>query len=132
MNFLLDTHVWLWSLIAPARLSSAIQAALIEPQHTLYLSPISVWEAMLLIERGRIQVDSTPAEWVTLALTKSPLREASLTHAIAVRSRTISLPHQDPADRFIAATALVLDLTLITADLHLLQQPQLSAWPATE
>ena len=132
MKFLLDTHVWLWSLIAPGRLSSATQSALIDPQHTLYLSPISVWEAMLLIERGRIQVDSTPSEWVALALTRSPLREASMTHAIAVRSRTISLPHQDPADRFIAATALELDLTLITADHHLLNQPQLPTWPATE
>jgi PIN domain nuclease of toxin-antitoxin system len=84
MRFLLDTHVWLWSQITPHRLSSATQAVLADPQHELHLSPISVWEAMLLIERGRIQVDTTPAEWVALALTRSPLHEAPLTHAIAV------------------------------------------------
>ncbi|MBT8339733.1 MAG: PIN domain-containing protein [Desulfatitalea sp.] len=41
---------------------------------------------------------------------------ASLNHEVALRSRRISLPHQDPADLFIAATAIVYGLTLVTAD----------------
>jgi PIN domain nuclease of toxin-antitoxin system len=81
---------------------------------------------MLLIERGRIQVNTTPKEWVEKALIRSPLYEAPLTHEIAVRSRIINLPHQDPADRFIAATALELNLTLITADDHLLKHSGVS------
>lgn len=54
--------------------------------------------------------------------------EAPLTHAVALRSRQINLPHQDPADRFIAATALEYGLTLMTADQHLRNADWLSTW----
>jgi PIN domain nuclease of toxin-antitoxin system len=39
-----------------------------------------------------------------------------LNHAVAVRSREILPMHEDPADRFLVATALVYDLTFVTAD----------------
>ncbi len=54
-------------------------------------------------------------------LTAGPFREASLTHAVAQQSRRLSLEHSDPADRFVAATAVVYDLTLVTADARLLR-----------
>lgn len=48
------------------------------------------------------------------------MREAELNHAVALRSRQVLLPHDDPADRFLAATASVYDLTLVTADRRLI------------
>lgn len=45
---------------------------------------------------------------------QAPLEEAVLNHEVALRSREVALPHQDPADRFLVA--LVYDLTLVTAD----------------
>lgn len=48
------------------------------------------------------------------------MREAPITHEIVLESRRIDLPHEDPADRFLSATAKVLDLTLVTADERLL------------
>jgi PIN domain nuclease of toxin-antitoxin system len=53
-----------------------------------------------------------------------PRREAPLTHDIAVASRRLALSYQDPADRFLAATAAVLGLTLVTADDRLLQSEE--------
>ena len=50
----------------------------------------------------------------------APFREALLTHEIAFAARRLPVPSRDPADRFIAATALVLGLTLVTADVMLL------------
>ena len=131
MRFLLDTHVWLWSIIAPQNMTPATLAVISDGQHSLYLSPISVWEAMLLIERGRIEVDAPPADWLRNALSITPVTEAALTNAIAFRSRLIELPHQDPADRFIAATALEYNLTLMTADGYLLDQKDLTVWKVT-
>jgi PIN domain nuclease of toxin-antitoxin system len=49
-----------------------------------------------------------------------PRREAALTTDIAIASRRLALSHEDPADRFIAATAQVLGLTLVTADARLI------------
>ena len=107
MRLLLDTHIWLWSLL---ELRSA--------ENELWLSPVSTWEALTLHEKGRIHLRSDPSDWVTRST--APFREAPLTHEIASVSRRLPLPHHDPVDRFLAATALVLDLTLVTADARLL------------
>ena len=64
------------------------------------------------------------------ALSATPARETPLTYEVALASRTIALPHQDPADRFIAATAKVLGLTLVTSDARLLACPDIQVMPA--
>lgn len=120
MRLLLDTHIWVWSLLEPDRLSRRVRAALEDPEAELWLSAISVWELVLLIEGGRVRVRGEPGIWVQGALRASPFREAPLTHAVALESRRVSLPHRDPADRFLAATARLLDLALVTADARLL------------
>ena len=124
MKLLLDTHIWLWALLEPERLTPTVRAALESPGNELWLSPISVWEAMVLAERGRVAVNAAPAEWVQEMVRAIPRREAPLTHDIAVASRQLSLTHQDPADRFIAATAQVMGLTLVTADERLLHSSE--------
>ena len=124
MKLLLDTHIWLWALLEPERLSPAVRTALQSPDNQIWLSPISVWEALVLAERGRLTITTTAAEWVQRMVQAIPRREAPLTHDIAVMSRQLTLPHQDPADRFLAATALVMGLTLVTADERLLQSTQ--------
>ena len=119
MKLLLDTHIWLWALLEPERLTPTVRSALASRENELWLSPISVWEAHMLAERGRVRVDTTPAEWVERMVRALPRREAALSHDIAMASRRIKLSHDDPADRFIAATAYVLGLTLVTADRRL-------------
>ena len=120
MNLLLDTHVWLWSLLAPDRLAPPAAAALEDAENRLHLSPVSVWETLLLAERGRLELAAEPASWVKDALVQAPMFEAPLTFEVALRSRSLPLLHQDPADRFLAATAQVHGLVLLTADQRLL------------
>ena len=57
---------------------------------------------------------------------KLPLREAVINQEVAIQSRYVDLPHQDSADRFLAATAMVYDLTLVTADNRLINAKELS------
>lgn len=121
MKLLLDTHIWLWSMLAPHKLGKRVAQQLTSPDNELSLSPISAWEAMLLAERGRLAVDGDAAEWVTRALRAAPVREAPLTFEVAVEGRRMALPHPDPADRFIAASARIHGLTLVTADERLLK-----------
>ena len=119
MNLLLDTHIWLWSLLEPERLSQRVADALAGDGNRRWLSPLSVWEAHLLIERRRVRVDRPPAEWIREALVKAPVEEAPLTVEVALASRALVSKHRDPADRFLVATAQVFDLTLVTADRQL-------------
>jgi PIN domain nuclease of toxin-antitoxin system len=120
-RLLLDTHILLWSLLEPEQLSENVAAALEDPENEIWLSPITTWEVLILAEKGRIELDGEPVAWMTKVLDSLPFRQAALTHQVAMKSRTIKLPHQDPADRFIVASAMVYDLTLVTADNVLIQ-----------
>lgn len=126
MRLLLDTHVWLWSHLQPERLSAAVKGELEDEGNELWLSPVSVWETLMLAEKRRIELDPSPQEWVRTALAAVPLRDAALNREVAVWSRKLVVPNRDPADRFIAATAHVYDLTLVTDDRHLLEVEGLS------
>lgn len=118
MKLLLDTHIWIWSLAEPKRLSPRVHRELKDKANELWLSPVSTWEALLLQSKGRIRVRGNVRDWVTNAAMH--MQEAPLTHEIVVAAEELPLPHQDPADRFLAATADVLGLTLVTADHRLL------------
>ncbi len=117
MRLLLDTHIWLWNFQDQRRLGRRVLRALQDRQNELWLSPMSVWEALTLNHKGRIRINEDLATWMTRATAGT--REAPLTHEIALVARQLTL-HQDPADRILAATAEVLDLTLVTADERLL------------
>jgi PIN domain nuclease of toxin-antitoxin system len=118
MRLLLDTHIWIWSLAEPKRLSRRVQNELRDVNNELWLSPVSTWEALLLHAKGRIRLRGDLRYWMANAT--AHLREAPLTHEIVVAAHELPLLHQDPADRFLAATAGALDLTLVTADARLL------------
>ena len=120
MKLLLDTHIWLWYLQGNDRLSKNLRQMMNSPDTELWLSPISVWETIVLAEKGRIKLNADPQVWVKKYLRSLDFKEARITHEIAMKSRSIQLSHQDPADRFIAATAMELDLTLATVDKRLL------------
>jgi PIN domain nuclease of toxin-antitoxin system len=126
MRFLLDTHIWLWSLSEPRLLCQRVTRELTDTRNEIWLSPVSIWEILTLARKGRVVLEGKPESWVREALGKAPLREAGLNHEVAIRSMALHLPHWDPADRFIAASAIVYDLTLVTADDRLLRCRQYS------
>jgi PIN domain nuclease of toxin-antitoxin system len=120
-DYLLDTHVWLWSLLEPDRLRKKTRALLSAPTSTLWLSPISVWETTLLAESGKLDLDTDARHWIQAAIAASGIGEAPLNHEVVLQSRELNLKHDDSADRFIAATASVYQFTLVTADERLLR-----------
>jgi PIN domain nuclease of toxin-antitoxin system len=123
VKFLLDTHVWLWSLLEPARLRPEVARSLASSDNQKWLSPISVWETLLLGERGRLHLAPDPEAWVRTQLQSAPVRQVPVDQEIAIQSRRLRTSHEDPADRFIAATARVHELTLVTADARLWRRP---------
>ncbi len=120
MKYLLDTHIWIWSLLEPAQLSKKVRRELGNIENELWLSPISIWEFLVLVEKRRLRLNMEVEEWLEEALEKAPMKEAPITHEIARLSRSVRLPHQDPADRFLGATAIALELTIISADSRML------------
>ncbi len=129
MKLLLDTHVILWSAAEPEKLPSKIAEELEKELNELWFSPISVWEILLLAEKRRVVLKADHEKSIRKMFKKLPFREAVINQEVAIQSRKINLPHQDPADRFLAATAIVYDLTLITADRRLIDAKGFSVLP---
>jgi PIN domain nuclease of toxin-antitoxin system len=119
LKLLLDTHILVWSQLHPERLAGRVVRALNNPRNELWTSPVSTWEIVLLHEKGRLRLDGGPETWLQRMMAEIPVREAPLTREIALATRSVGLPHADPADRLLVATALIHDLTLVTADRNL-------------
>jgi PIN domain nuclease of toxin-antitoxin system len=120
VNVLLDTHIWIWSFLEPERIVPRVARVLDDSSSEKWLSPVSVWEFMVLVGKGRVKLTLEPMEWVAKALRDFPIREAPLITDVVLAMPTITLPHKDPADAFLVATAKVFDLTLVTSDSRLL------------
>jgi PIN domain nuclease of toxin-antitoxin system len=121
MRLLLDTHIWLWSELEPERLSQRVSTAIQDPDNELWLSPISVWELIVLWRKKRVLPGEDIETWIPQALRALPLQEATITYEVAREVARLRLTHRDPADRFLVATARVFELTLVTADERLMK-----------
>ncbi len=119
MKLLLDTHIWVWSVLEPERLSPRVARQLINPHNEIWLSAVSIWELRLLHDKGRVKLIPDAVTWINDNLSRLNIREAPLTFEVALAISSLNLPHNDPADGFIVATAKVFGLTLVTADQQL-------------
>ena len=125
MKLLLDTHILLWYSLGNPALPENFKAAIAAPNNELWLSPISIWETLMLAEKGHIFLAPDAVTWINAATKALGTHEASFNQTIAILSRQLACPHQDPVDRFIAATAIYYGLQLVTVDHNLLDIPSL-------
>jgi PIN domain nuclease of toxin-antitoxin system len=113
---ILDTHAWIWWVSDPGRLGRKA-ARVVRSARVLGVAAISCWEVATLVEKGRIRLDRSPLDWIEDALALPRVELFPLTPAVAVRAAQLGPVFPgDPADRLIAATALVQSASLITKD----------------
>jgi PIN domain nuclease of toxin-antitoxin system len=124
-RFLLDTHIWLWAALEPHKLTSEVHQILTEPEADKYLSPVSLWELALLVEKKKFALQEDFTIWVQRSIVDLELNEVPLNWRVAHEMRYILPNHRDPSDRFLAATAIAFDLILLTADQKLIGVPGL-------
>jgi PIN domain nuclease of toxin-antitoxin system len=129
MRLLLDTHIWIWGNLEPHRITSEVARQLTNPQNDQFLSAVSIWEAIVLLEKRRLRLDRDFGEWFKNSKEVMNLFELAITWEVAHELRFTLLGHRDPADRFLVATAKVYDLTLVTADERLMRVPGIRVLP---
>ena len=113
----LDTHAWIWYVDDPEHLSSKVRTAVEAAAESgdVYVSCISTWEVLMLEKKHRLKL-SIPAEvWIERCQATGVFSFVPLDNSISRLSVSLGL-HGDPADRFIAATAVYLGARLITKD----------------
>lgn len=127
MKYLLDTHVWIWQVEANRRSPARVRRRVADESSEVGLSPISTWEVIQLDARKRVQISGPIGAWI--ATHRAPFAEVPVTFEVIDAMRSLDLRGFDPADAFLAATAVAYDLTLITLDQGLASVRGLSTWP---
>ncbi len=123
-RLLLDTHIVLWLDAGDAALRPATRLVLEahwRAGNALCVSTITAWEIALLADVGRIELDLAPDAWLARFLARPGVEAVALSASAATRAYPLTgLPHRDPADRLLIATAIELGCPLVTHDARIL------------
>lgn len=120
---LLDTHALIWWVSEPSRIPEKARRridAAVDAGALVAVSAISVWEVAMLVSRDRLTFTMSAEQWISQVEALPFLTFVPVDNRIAMRSvHLVDFPNRDPADRIIAATALGVDATVVTADARL-------------
>ncbi len=116
MNVLVDTHVWIWSLASPDRLSPESRSLLSSTRNVVFLSAASAWELAIKAALGKIELPEPVETYVPTRMARQGVTALPITHAHALRVSTLPPHHRDPFDRLLIAQAIVERLPILTAD----------------
>lgn len=116
MRILLDTHVFLWYITDDPRLASAQAQAIQEESNEVFLSVVSVWEALAKHQLGKLPLPSPADDYLRYRreehkIATLPFDEPSLSYLLR-----LPLYHRDPFDRMLICQALQHDLQVVTSD----------------
>jgi len=127
MTLLLDTHVLLWVLMAPERLGTGLQAALVQQTNKVLFSAASIWE--IAIKRALQRPDfAFEPEIVAQAALETEFDPLPVRHDHAAGVRRLPPLHADPFDRLLLAQAQIEGAQLVTADRTLMNYPAPLRW----
>jgi PIN domain nuclease of toxin-antitoxin system len=116
VRFLLGTHVFLWAIAEPSRLSDRVRRWLDDGDNEAWVSIASVWEIAIKAGLGRLRLPSDLGGFLARQLVASNLRllPIGLEHAVVIRD--LPLDHRDPFDRLLIAQSRIEQLALISHD----------------
>ncbi len=116
MKLLLDTHIFLWYITADARLPALFRDAIREPKNEVFLSVVSLWEAAIKYNLGKLPLPQSPEIYIPNERRRHQIKSLAL-HENAVKE-LVNLPnlHRDPFDRILICQALANNLVIVTVD----------------
>ena len=127
-RFLLDTHVLIWAVAAPARLSKRATRVMRDETNELLVSAASAWEIATKHRLGKLpQVEQLLDGWDD-ALRMLKAEPLAIGHTDARRAGLYAVAHRDPFDRLLAAQAELSGVGLITTDPAFSQFPIRTVW----
>jgi PIN domain nuclease of toxin-antitoxin system len=116
MKLLLDTHVFLWFISGDERLPDAMCDSIRDPDNEVYLSVVSLWEAIVKHQLGKLPLPQPPESYLPVQREKHQISSLSLDEGSV--SQLVNLPaiHRDPFDRMLVCQAINHGLTIVTVD----------------
>ena len=128
MKLILDTCVLLWMAGDPSKLSESARKALI-PSNDFYVSAISAFEIAIKNKKKKLTLPIDPWTWFQKVTRHFNIHEIPVSARIAALAPEVDVPHADPADRIILASAIENGVPLVTSDQLIRKCPQVeSVW----
>ena len=119
MRLLLDTHVWLWMVVAPDRLSAVARRLVTSEHHELLLSAASTWEIAIKHGLKKLTMPGDPERLVPEWMARTGVTPLPVLHRHTLHVSSLPIHHADPFDRLLVAQAQLEELTILTADRNL-------------
>ncbi len=116
MTILLDTHVWLWMLTEPERMTTRALSLVEDHGTTLLLSAASSWEIAIKYALGRLPLPQPPEQYVPDRMRVTAVDPLPIEHPHSLRVSVLELFHRDPFDRILVAQSQIERVPLLTAD----------------
>ncbi|HJW84068.1 MAG TPA: type II toxin-antitoxin system VapC family toxin [Anaerolineae bacterium] len=116
MNLLLDTHVFLWFISGDARLPDALRDSIRDSENEVYVSVVSLWEAMIKHQLGKLPLPQPPEKYLPLQRERHRISSLSLDEASVSHLAELPPVHRDPFDRMLICQAMENGLTFVTVD----------------
>jgi PIN domain nuclease of toxin-antitoxin system len=116
MRILLDTHIFLWFISGDIQLSTDVRDAIRDPDNEVYLSAISVWEAIVKYQLGKLPLPDHPETYLPKQRDLHQIASLALDEISVVQLAKLPLLHRDPFDRMLICQALQNGLTIATVD----------------
>jgi PIN domain nuclease of toxin-antitoxin system len=116
MKLLLDTHIFLWFISADARLPDMVRDHIRDPDNEVYLSVISVWEATIKNQIGRLPLPQSLETYLSRQREHHLISSLALDESSVIHLAKLPLLHRDPFDRILICQAIEHDLTIATVD----------------
>ncbi|MDF7800443.1 type II toxin-antitoxin system VapC family toxin [Pontiellaceae bacterium B1224] len=116
MKLLLDTHVLLWALMEPSKLSTKAKVALLDPENECFISAISLWEISMKHALGKLELSGVKPEELIAKIKQMGMDLMALSPITAVGFHNIPRKHGDPFDRMLIHQAISDDFYLVSAD----------------
>lgn len=123
-KIILDTHVWVWAMMGNSALSKGFSIAFekVLKSHGVFISPMSIWEVGMLVEKKRIEIEMDVLDWIARAVDEAGIQLCPITPRIAIQStRLPGEVHGDPVDRLLIASAFEENAVLVTCDQKILE-----------
>ena len=114
-RILVDSCAIIWLATGDRKLSKIARDAMRDAE-LLCFSSISIWEIARLVKAGDLELPVSPTRLAELLVEQYEMKELPVNNSISLRASALPEIHKDPADRFIIATALLNDFTVVTGD----------------
>jgi PIN domain nuclease of toxin-antitoxin system len=116
MRLLLDTHIFLWFISADKRLPSFMSDSIRDHNNEVYLSVVSLWEAIIKYNLGKLPLPQAPETYIPIQRERHQISSLELNEPSVVQLAKLPLIHRDPFDRMLISQAMENGLTLVTVD----------------